>query len=353
MAKNLKEFIQCGRDPAYLKNGDIITEELAWEVVGQEGYADGCLDQEFEITQSHIVEDIIGGEGVYETIYRESPDHPWQYIGLCAAGKDKNLAPIHAKTTYVCSKYRAKNEVELQQHIRDAVEACREVHERGNIPIAPHLYWPRFLDDNDPQDRDYGIAAGLEALKRCDEMIVIIRQEGPEEEWISQGMQAEIAAAAKMGIEPQFIYIGKVSSGNPGEVDIVFLMDNGIPSQEMITGLTKYITDPNIRPLTDKVVVKAPTAVNYSISLTYYINSSDSGSVETIQSEVAKAVDDFVTWQQSKIGRDINSSELIKRVTAAGAKRVEIKSPVFQKIGGTSIAYCTSKNVTYGGVEDD
>ena len=154
-------------------------------------------------------QDIIGGEGVYETIYRESPDHPWQYIGLCAAGKDKNLAPIHAKTTYVCSKYRAKNEVELQQHIRDAVEACREVHERGNIPIAPHLYWPRFLDDNDPQDRDYGIAAGLEALKRCDEMIVIIRQEGPEEEWISQGMQAEIAAAAKMGIEPQFIYIGK------------------------------------------------------------------------------------------------------------------------------------------------
>lgn len=40
-------------------------------------------------------------------------------------------------------------------------------------------------------------------------MIVIIRQEGPEEEWISQGMQAEIAAAAKMGIAPQFIYIGK------------------------------------------------------------------------------------------------------------------------------------------------
>ena len=64
-------------------------------------------------------------------------------------------------------------------------------------------------------------------------------------------------------------------------------------------------------------------------------------------------MDDFVTWQQSKIGRDINSSELIKRVTAAGAKRVEIKSPVFQKIGGTSIAYCASKNVTYGGVEDD
>ena len=49
----------------------------------------------------------------------------------------------------------------------------------------------------------------MEALKRCDQMVVIIRQEGPEEEWISQGMQAEITAAAKMGIEPQFIYIGR------------------------------------------------------------------------------------------------------------------------------------------------
>ncbi len=48
----------------------------------------------------------------------------------------------------------------------------------------------------------------------------------------------------------------KVSSDNPGEVDIVFLMDDGVPSQEMITGLTKYITDPSIRPLTDKVMVK-------------------------------------------------------------------------------------------------
>ena len=122
---------------------------------------------------------------------------------------DKNLAPIHAKMTYVCSKYRAKNEVEMQQHIMDAMEACRTVHERGDIPVAPHLYWPRFPDEGNPEDRDYGLQAGMEALKRCDQMVVIIRQEGPEEEWISQGMQAEIAAAAKMGIEPQFIYIGK------------------------------------------------------------------------------------------------------------------------------------------------
>lgn len=208
MVKNLQDYLKTGRDPAYLKNGDTITEELARELICA-GDEDGCLDGEFEITQSRIVEDIIGGKGVYETIWRESPDHPWTYVGLCKAGMDKNLAPIHAKMTYVCSKYRAKNEVEMQQHIMDAMEACRAVHERGDIPVAPHLYWPRFLDEGNPEDRDYGLQAGMEALKRCDQMVVIIRQEGPEDEWISQGMQAEITAAAKMGIEPQFIYIDK------------------------------------------------------------------------------------------------------------------------------------------------
>lgn len=209
MAKNLKEFIQCGRDPAYLKNGDIITEELAGDIIGYKDYDDGCLEGEFELTQGKLVEDIIGGEGVYQTIWRESPDHPWRYIGLCKAGKDINLSPIHARKKYICSKYRAKTDVELQLNIETAQNFCRIIHAEGNMPVAPHLYWPRFLDENKPEDREYGLMAAMEALKGCDDMLVIIVQIGQEEEWISQGMQAEIDAAAKMGIEPQFIYIGK------------------------------------------------------------------------------------------------------------------------------------------------
>ena len=65
MVKNLQDYLKTGRDPAYLKNGDTITEELARELICA-GDEDGCLDGEFEITQSRIVEDIIGGEGVYD-----------------------------------------------------------------------------------------------------------------------------------------------------------------------------------------------------------------------------------------------------------------------------------------------
>ena len=207
--KTLEGYIKSGRNPAYLKNGDIITEQLALDVIRATEEGEGYLDADFEIVQGKICEDIIGNEGVYQTIWRESPEHPWRYIGMCAAGKDKNLDPVHAKKTYICSRYRARNEEKLQMHIRDAIDACRKVHEEGNIPVAPHLYWPRFLNDNDPQDRDYGIAAGLMAMRECDEMIVLIRTDGPEEEWISQGMEAEIREAVKIGIDPRFEYISR------------------------------------------------------------------------------------------------------------------------------------------------
>lgn len=55
MVKNLQDYLKTGRDPAYLKNGDTITEELARELICA-GDEDGCLDGEFEITQSRSSE---------------------------------------------------------------------------------------------------------------------------------------------------------------------------------------------------------------------------------------------------------------------------------------------------------
>ena len=54
-----------------------------------------------------------------------------------------------------------------------------------------------------------------------------------------------------------------------------------------------------------------------------------------------------------KIGRDINPSQLIQMMVSAGAKRVEVKLPVFQIVGATNVAKLVSQNVAYGGIEDD
>ena len=150
--------------------------------------------------------------------------------------------------------------------------------------------------------------------------------------------------------------IGSVKPTNPDpcEVEIYILMEDGtLPGPEIISGLTDYLMDENIRPLTDHVTVKAPTVSSFNVALTYYINRSDAGSAVTIQEAVTAAVDDYIKWQTTEIGKDINPSELIKRVVAAGAKRVTVSSPVFTAVPETAVAHLGTKAVTYGGLEDD
>ena len=114
----------------------------------------------------------------------------------------------------------------------------------------------------------------------------------------------------------------KVTSPNPVEVEIRFIMTDGeLPTKTVIDGVAAYLQDENIRPLTDKVTVLAPETVKFNIAFTYYVNLSDQSKAGTIQAEVAQAVADYIEWQTRTIGRDINPSELMKRIVAAGAKR--------------------------------
>lgn len=146
----------------------------------------------------------------------------------------------------------------------------------------------------------------------------------------------------------------KVSSPEPVHVDIRFILEDGeIPEDSLIRQVEDFISDNDIRPLTDKVTVKAPDIVESSLSLSYFINESDRSSAATIRQNVNNAIEEYVIWQKSKIGRDINPSYLVNKVIEAGAKRVEITTPVFTVIPDTSLAKITAKNIIYGGIEND
>ena len=145
-----------------------------------------------------------------------------------------------------------------------------------------------------------------------------------------------------------------VQSDNPVDVIVEFIMSDGeLPTTGLIQGLQLYLQNKQIRPLTDKVTVKAPDTVDYKLDVRYYINTSDLKRADTIKANVTAAVDQYIVWQRSKIGRDINPSQLIQMMVSAGAKRVEVKLPVFQVVGAANVAKLVSQTVTYGGIEDD
>lgn len=146
----------------------------------------------------------------------------------------------------------------------------------------------------------------------------------------------------------------KITSPVPGVVDIRFVMTDGtVPDDTTIAAVTAAVNQRGKRPLTDQVQVKKPEIEEYSIDVTYYINTSDSNAVTAIQAQVESAVEKYKLWQASKVGRDINPDELIANINDAGAKRAVVRAPVFRVIGETAKAQCTGVNVIYGGLEDD
>ena len=145
-----------------------------------------------------------------------------------------------------------------------------------------------------------------------------------------------------------------VFSPQPGVVKVVFLLKNGqLPDAQMIELVRKHLSDEKVRPLTDQVIVSAPQVVNYDISLTYYIHRKDEALVSQIQEKVNKAVQDFIDWTKSKIGRDVLPEELIRRVKEAGAYRVSLTAPNYIPIAQDQVAQAQSVSINYGGLVDD
>ena len=147
----------------------------------------------------------------------------------------------------------------------------------------------------------------------------------------------------------------KVFSPEPGVVEIYFLMQDGrLPDRAMLDGVEQFLMREDVRPLTDLVKVMAPETKSYPIDVTYYINESDRSRAGAIQAQIDQAIQEFVLWQKIKIGRDINPDQLRKLLVAAGAKRVQVRSPTFTRVEKNCVAVLEGEaQVIYGGVEDD
>ena len=89
---------------------------------------------------------------------------------------------------YICSPYAGN----IEANIAVARRFCRFAVDKGYIPVAPHLLYPQFLDDADPDERNLGLFFGNVLMSKCHELWVCGNR-------ISPGMEAEIARAKRKG----------------------------------------------------------------------------------------------------------------------------------------------------------
>lgn len=153
----------------------------------------------------------------------------------------------------------------------------------------------------------------------------------------------------KSSISDVYVY-----SPTPGDVEIYIILQDGVlPNKAFLENLSDFLANKKIRPLTDNVTVNAASVIYFEINLTYYISDNNISHVAQIRDNVTNAVENYINWQKSRIGRDINSSELIKRIVEAGAKRVDMITPIFTKIDKNEVAICINSIINYGGLESD
>ena len=91
---------------------------------------------------------------------------------------------VHRPIVYICSQFSG----DVDQNVKAAKQYSRFAVDKGFIPIAPHLLFPQFLDDDNPAERQLGLFFGNALMSKCAEVWVFGNT-------ISSGMAAEIKRA--------------------------------------------------------------------------------------------------------------------------------------------------------------
>ena len=113
---------------------------------------------------------------------------PTAYEALNAVVKQEKQDRVRP-LVYVCSPFSGDVEV----NIENARRYSRFAVDSGCIPITPHLFFPQFMRDDDPKERNLAIFMDIVLLTKCAELWVF-------GERISTGMSLEIEKAKRRGM---------------------------------------------------------------------------------------------------------------------------------------------------------
>ena len=109
---------------------------------------------------------------------------PTTYEALSSIEKDERSLRTFRPIVYICSPYTG----DVDANVKNARRYCRFAVDKGYIPIAPHLLFTQFLNDDNPKERQLGIFFGNAVMSKCSEVWVFGDR-------IPDGMEAEIKRA--------------------------------------------------------------------------------------------------------------------------------------------------------------
>ena len=87
---------------------------------------------------------------------------------------------------YICSPFSG----DVESNVERTKHFCRFALKSGQIPLAPHLMFTQFVDDNDPDERGLALFMDIVLMGKCQELWVL-------GDVITGGMKVEIETAKR------------------------------------------------------------------------------------------------------------------------------------------------------------
>lgn len=134
-----------------------------------------------------------------------------------------------APKVFVCSPYKANQRFTMEENLTNARTIGIHLLECGLMPLIPHEFYSRMLDDNHPGQRSAGILLSKGMVWMCDLMLVVRY----ENVGITEGMMSDIGSLDPS--KPMYEY-------RPDTVDGDDLLGDFVNLRKMMSLLTRSNT---------------------------------------------------------------------------------------------------------------
>lgn len=135
-------------------------------------------------------------------------------------------------------------------------------------------------------------------------------------------------------------------SPNPGQVLVTILSQtgDGTASEELIDTVLEKLSEENIRPLNDQVLVQSAEIINFTVEAIITVYSGPSSAV--VEEEAQAALQKFLD-ERHAIGKVVAISGIYNALHVDGVKKVELISPTEDVVTtNEQAAYCTNINLS-------
>lgn len=138
----------------------------------------------------------------------------------------------------------------------------------------------------------------------------------------------------------------------PGQVIVAVLSNvgDGVAPSDLLAAVNATLSDEDVRPLTDQVLVESAVIVSYAITAQLKLYP---GPDATVVLNAANASAAAYAETNHRLGRDVTLSGLYAALHQEGVQNVVLSSPVADiAVARNQASYCTGITITSAGIDE-